>query len=97
MQVTKEQVDPCTVALDIKIEPDIVSKAFGQAYREFGQFTNVPGFRPGKAPRRMVERYEISFIFSSHDPEVIKAADDTIFLKDGVIQGIRRKGQEATP
>ena len=43
--------------------------------------------------RRMVERYHISFIFSSHDPEVIKAADDTIFLKDGVIQGIRRRGQ----
>ena len=47
--------------------------------------------------RRMVERYEISFIFSSHDPEVIKAADDTIFLKDGIIQGIRRKGQVAAP
>jgi len=42
--------------------------------------------------RRMVERYEISFIFSSHDPEVIKAADDTILLKDGLISGIRRKG-----
>ncbi len=47
--------------------------------------------------RRMVERYQISFIFSSHDPEVIKAADDTIFLKDGVIQGIRRKSQGAAP
>lgn len=45
--------------------------------------------------RRMVERYQISFIFSSHDPEVIKAADDTIFLKDGLIQGSRRKGMEA--
>lgn len=44
--------------------------------------------------RQMVERYEVSFIFSSHDPEVIKAADDTIFLKDGMIRGIRRKGQE---
>ena len=44
--------------------------------------------------RRMVERYEISFIFSSHDPDVIKAADDTIFLKDGLISGIRRKGAE---
>jgi putative ABC transport system ATP-binding protein len=44
--------------------------------------------------RRMVDRYEISFIFSSHDPDVIKAADDTIFLKDGVINGIRRKGSE---
>ncbi len=45
--------------------------------------------------RRMVERYQVSFIFSSHDRDVIKAADDTIFLKDGVIHGIRRKGQEA--
>ena len=44
--------------------------------------------------RRMVERYHISFIFSSHDPDVIKAADDTIMLKDGLIHGIRRKGQE---
>ena len=43
--------------------------------------------------RKMVDRYDISFIFSSHDPEVIKAADDTIFLKDGLIQGVRRKGQ----
>lgn len=42
--------------------------------------------------RQMVGRYQISFIFSSHDPEVIKAADDTIFLKDGVIEEIRRKG-----
>ena len=44
--------------------------------------------------RRMVDRYKVSFIFSSHDPEVIKAADDTIFLKDGIIHGIRRKGQD---
>ncbi|MEO7129737.1 MAG: ABC transporter ATP-binding protein [Rhodoferax sp.] len=42
--------------------------------------------------RQMVNKYQISFIFSSHDPEVIKAADDTIFLKDGAIEGIRRKG-----
>jgi putative ABC transport system ATP-binding protein len=47
--------------------------------------------------RKMVDRYNISFIFSSHDPEVIKAADDTIFLKDGRIQNIRRKGMEAAP
>lgn len=44
--------------------------------------------------RRMVDRYQISFIFSSHDPDVIKAADDTIFLKDGMIRAIHRKGAE---
>ena len=47
--------------------------------------------------RQMVDRYEVSFIFSSHDPDVIKAADDTIFLKDGAIHGIRRQGQEVNP
>jgi putative ABC transport system ATP-binding protein len=41
--------------------------------------------------RRMQERYKISFIFSSHDREVISAADDLIFLRDGAIQSIRRK------
>ncbi len=46
--------------------------------------------------RKMVDRYQISFLFSTHDPEVIKAADDTIFLKDGTVRGIRRKG-EGTP
>jgi putative ABC transport system ATP-binding protein len=45
--------------------------------------------------RQMVERYAVSFIFSSHDPEVIKAADDTIFLTDGTIRGIRRQGVES--
>lgn len=47
--------------------------------------------------RQMVERYDVSFIFSSHDPEVIKAADDTIFLKDGRVQGIRREGEGSAP
>jgi putative ABC transport system ATP-binding protein len=46
--------------------------------------------------RRMVDRFQISFIFSSHDSDVISAADDTIFLKDGRIRGIRRKGMEAS-
>ena len=45
--------------------------------------------------RRMQERYRISFIFASHDREVIRAADDTIFLKDGLIRSINRKVGEA--
>jgi len=46
--------------------------------------------------RRMVDRFHISFIFSSHDSGVIKAADDTIFLKDGLVRNIRRKGGDAS-
>lgn len=42
--------------------------------------------------RRMQERYQISFVFSSHDRQVIDTADDTISLQDGVIRSVRRKG-----
>ncbi|MEO5733122.1 MAG: ABC transporter ATP-binding protein [Rubrivivax sp.] len=45
--------------------------------------------------RHMQRRYGISFLFSSHDPAVIAAADDTIFLTDGKIRGIKRQ-QDAT-
>ena len=41
--------------------------------------------------RRMQKRYQVSFVFSSHDREVIGAADDTIFLKDGVIHSVHRR------
>jgi putative ABC transport system ATP-binding protein len=41
--------------------------------------------------RRMQERYQISFVFSSHDRSVMGAADDTIFLRDGLVRSIRRK------
>ena len=41
--------------------------------------------------RRMQERYQISFVFSSHDREVIHAADDTITLRDGAIQSVHRR------
>jgi putative ABC transport system ATP-binding protein len=47
--------------------------------------------------RHMQRRYGMSFIFSSHDRAVIKAADDTIFLKDGAIQAIRRLPAERAP
>ncbi|MBL0150800.1 MAG: ABC transporter ATP-binding protein [Ideonella sp.] len=45
--------------------------------------------------RHMQERYKISFVFSSHDRNVIGAADDTVFLNDGVILSVRRKRGEA--
>lgn len=57
MQVTTEKVGPCTIALDIHIEAEKVSRAFDRAYREFSRYTNVPGFRPGKAPRKVLERF----------------------------------------
>ncbi len=45
--------------------------------------------------RRVQNRYQVSFVFSSHDPKVIDAADDTVFIKDGMIRGLRRKDSKS--
>jgi putative ABC transport system ATP-binding protein len=41
--------------------------------------------------RQMQREHNVSFVFSSHDPNVIAAADDVILIKDGRINGIERR------
>jgi putative ABC transport system ATP-binding protein len=41
--------------------------------------------------RRMQQIQHVSFIFSSHDPKVLEAADDAIHIRDGRITSIERR------
>src|SRR5918993_58620 len=43
------------VRLDIEVAPETVRKGVDAKIRELGQQVRVPGFRPGKAPRRVIE------------------------------------------
>jgi putative ABC transport system ATP-binding protein len=44
--------------------------------------------------RKMQREHQVSFVFSSHDPQVQAEADDTIFIRDGRIIGVERKSLE---
>ena len=56
MQVTKEPLEPCQVALTIEVEPDKVVHAVDRAYKEYAKYVSVPGFRKGKAPMSFVRQ-----------------------------------------
>jgi trigger factor len=43
------------VRLDVEVPADAVRKGVEAKIRELGQQVRVPGFRPGKAPRRVIE------------------------------------------
>ncbi len=45
------------VSLDIEVAPAEVDRHFSTAYRHLAERTRVPGFRPGKAPRNLIDRY----------------------------------------
>lgn len=50
-----EKLENSKVQLEIQVEKDEFEKALEQSYRKNAGKVNVPGFRKGKAPRRMIE------------------------------------------
>ncbi|MCC2660776.1 MAG: trigger factor [Arthrobacter sp.] len=57
VQVQQEQLEPCRVALTIEVPPEEIQKAVQTVFNQVAKRTNVPGFRPGKAPLSLVKRY----------------------------------------
>lgn len=55
MKVTTERLENNKVALTITVEQPQVKKAFEKAWRSIAAKVNIPGFRKGKAPRKLVE------------------------------------------
>jgi trigger factor len=45
------------MVLEIEVPPAEVDRHFATAYRHVAERTRVPGFRPGKAPRQVIDRF----------------------------------------
>jgi trigger factor len=56
VKVTATPIEQSQIVLDIEVDQERVDKALDQAYRRAVTRVKVPGFRPGKAPRQLVER-----------------------------------------
>ncbi len=56
MKVTVERLPQSTVRLDIVADEEEFARAFERAFQRISRQVQVPGFRPGRAPRALVER-----------------------------------------
>ncbi|HYL41444.1 MAG TPA: trigger factor [Candidatus Binatus sp.] len=56
MTVTVTPAPKSSVRLRVELPPERLDAAIGEAVRHLSQRTRIPGFRPGKAPRPMIER-----------------------------------------
>lgn len=57
MKVTREDLPDSQIALQIAVEDEELEKAKTSAFRKLAAKAKIPGFRPGKAPREVVERH----------------------------------------
>jgi trigger factor len=56
MQITATPAPNSTVVLEIELPPERLDRALTESVRHLSRRTRVPGFRPGKAPRPVLER-----------------------------------------
>ena len=57
MKTTLEDISPVKKKLLIEIDSKEVDKKLNQAYGEIRKTAKIPGFRPGKVPRKILETY----------------------------------------
>jgi trigger factor len=56
MKVSIEEVSPIVRRMTVEIDGAAVDQAFDEAYRGLARTVKIKGFRPGKAPRRILEQ-----------------------------------------
>ena len=57
MKVSTEKLENSQVVLNIEVESEEMETSLQEAYHRLARMVDVPGFRKGKAPRIILERY----------------------------------------
>ncbi|MFZ9857452.1 MAG: trigger factor [Roseiflexaceae bacterium] len=86
MKVTSERLPRSIMQLTIELEETMVEKELDRAARSLSQKVRVPGFRPGKAPRAILERFY-------GRPALVEEATDGI-INAGFRKALEQEGVE---
>lgn len=89
MKVEVHELGACARQLEIEIAPESVKKELDQAYRELAKKVSIRGFRKGKVPRPVLERYHRSSV----EDEVLQKLIPSSFQQAVHEQGLRAVGQ----
>ena len=96
MKVTRDKIENSQAFLTVEMEPPEVEASLEAAYQRLVKRTNVPGFRKGKAPRAMLERYlgKESLLEDALNNLIPRACEDA--LKEQEIEAFARPAVEIT-
>jgi len=79
MDFNVEPLGPCRKKILVKIPPDRVGEEFDKKYGEINDSVAMPGFRPGRAPRKLLERRFSSRLGDEVKNDLVKAALEELF------------------
>jgi trigger factor len=62
MKVTVEDITPLKKKMNVEVPEDLVTKEINAIYQDLGKKAKIKGFRPGKVPRNILERYYRDYV-----------------------------------
>jgi trigger factor len=72
MKIQVEKVSPVERKVTIEVDPERVAKEIDRAYSGLGRRVKLRGFRPGKAPRKVLERHFRSEVESEVAEKIVQ-------------------------
>jgi trigger factor len=72
MKTALEVISPVKKKLVVEVEPEEVNRKVEETYRSLGKSAKVAGFRPGKIPRGILERYYSQQVAEEVARELVK-------------------------
>lgn len=94
---TVKHLQPTRVELEFVIPPDELDAAREQAFRELSRNTRMPGFRPGKVPRKMFEAQYGSGAISERALENVVPVVYDRAVRENTLEPIGRPEMELLP
>ncbi len=73
MKIQVENVSPVERKVSIEVDPDRVAQELERAYQGLGRRVKLRGFRPGKAPRKVLERHFRSEVENEVVEKIVQA------------------------
>lgn len=89
MQVNVEKISPVLVELNVQIDAERVTSEYEKAFKTVSKQSRIKGFRPGKAPRNIVQRVYGKRV----EADVIQRLVDETFPKAAAEQSMQPVNQ----
>jgi trigger factor len=84
MNVVVEALPNCLAALRVEVASEVVSKTREQVVQKFLKEVRLPGFRPGKVPRAMVEKRFVKDIAEELESVLVNESIDGAVREKGL-------------
>lgn len=97
MPSTLKTLDPTQVELEISITPEEFGAAQDAAFRKLSRNAKVPGFRPGKVPRKIFEKQYGSAVILDRALEDLVPEKYAAAIEEHGIEPLARPSMELVP